>query len=72
LPELNWSLTLRVLSAFARPTLNQDAATDLSDYYLERNEVAHQSHCKSWLPKRRQLVKKLLLEGHWGRDDDWY
>jgi len=62
MPELTLDLALRVLRAsFARPTLSEDEATDLIDYYLERNKVAHQSHRKSWLAKHKQLAKKLLL-----------
>ena len=61
-PELTLDMALRVLrSAFARPTLNEQEATDLIDYHLERNRVAHESHRKSWLHKHKQLAKKLLL-----------
>jgi len=61
-PGLTLDLALRVLrSAFARPTLSEDEAIDLIDYYLERNRVAHESHRKSWLAKHKQLAKKLLL-----------
>jgi SRSO17 transposase len=61
-PELTLDLALRVLrSAFARPTLSEDEAMDLIDYYIERNKTAHKSHRKSWLAKHKQLAKKLLL-----------
>ena len=61
-PELTLDLALRVLrSAFARPTLSEDEAIDLIDYYVDRNDVAHESHRKSWLAKHKQLAKKLLL-----------
>jgi SRSO17 transposase len=61
-PGLTLDLALRVLrSAFARPSLSEDEAIDLIDYYVERNRVAHESHRKSWLAKHKQLAKKLLL-----------
>ena len=53
---------MRVLrSAFARPTLSEDEATDLIDYYLDHNAVAHESHRKSWLAKHKELAEKPLL-----------
>jgi SRSO17 transposase len=61
-PELTLDLALRVLrSSFARPTLSEDEATDIIDYHIERNRVAHDSHRKSWLRKHKRLAKKLLL-----------
>lgn len=62
LPELTLDLALRILrSSFARPTLSDDEAMELIDYHLHRNDVAHESHRKSWLAKHKQLAKKLLL-----------
>ncbi len=62
IPDLTLDMALRVLrSAFARPTLSEDEATDLIDYYRDRNRVAHDSHRKSWLAKHKDLAKKLLL-----------
>jgi SRSO17 transposase len=61
-PDLTLDLALRVLrSSFARPTLNEQEATDIIDYHLERNRVAHKSHRKSWLDKHKELAKELLL-----------
>jgi SRSO17 transposase len=61
-PNLTLDLALRVLrSAFARPTLSEDEAIDLIDYYVKRNDVARESHRKSWLARHKQLAKKLLL-----------
>jgi hypothetical protein len=61
-PELTLDMAMRVLrSAFARPTLSEQEAIDLIDYYRERNDVAHESHRKTWLEKHKQLAKKLLL-----------
>jgi hypothetical protein len=55
-------MAMRVLrSAFARPTLSEQEAIDLIDYYRERNDVAHESHRKTWLGKHKRLTKKLLL-----------
>ncbi len=55
-------MALRVLrSAFAKPTLSEEEAVDLIDYYRERNRVAHNSHRKSRLAKHKQLGEKLLL-----------
>jgi SRSO17 transposase len=61
-PELTLDLALRVLrSAFARPTLDEQEATAIIDYHLERNRVAHASHRKSWLARHKQLAEELLL-----------
>jgi SRSO17 transposase len=62
IPDLTLDMALRVLrAAFAKPTLSEDEATDLIDYYRDRNKVAHDSHRKSWLAKHKELAKKLLL-----------
>ena len=61
-PDLTFDMAMRVLrSAFARPTLSEQEAIDLIDYYRKRNDVAHESHRKTWLAKHKQLTKKLLL-----------
>jgi hypothetical protein len=61
-PDLTLDMAMRVLrSAFARPTLSEQEAIDLIDYYRERNDVAHESHRKAWLGKHKRLTKKLLL-----------
>jgi hypothetical protein len=55
-------MAMRVLqSAFARPTLSEQEASDLIDYYRERNAVAHESHRKTWLAKHKRLAEELLL-----------
>ncbi len=62
IPDLTSDMALRVLrAAFAKPILSADEATDLIDYYRDRNKVAHDSHRKSWLAKHKELPKKLLL-----------
>jgi cytochrome c len=55
-------MAVRLLrTALAKPTLSEQEAIDLVDYYRERNRVAHDSHRKSWLAKHKSLAKKLLL-----------
>jgi SRSO17 transposase len=62
IPELTLDMAMRILRvAFARPTLNDDEAIQLIDYHLHRNEVAHQSHRKTWLAKHKRLKEKVLL-----------
>ena len=62
LPDLTLDMAMRVLrSAFARPTLSEQEAIDLIDYYRERNDAAHESHRKTWLAKHKRLAEKLLL-----------
>jgi len=62
LPDLTLDMAMRVLrAAFAKPTLSDQEAIDLIDYYRERNEVAHESHRKTWLAKHKRLTEKLLL-----------
>jgi SRSO17 transposase len=61
-PDLTLDMALRVLrSAFAKPTLSEQEAIDLIDYYRDRNKVAHDSHRNSWLEKNKRLANKLLL-----------
>lgn len=62
IPDLTLDMAVRVLrAAFAKPTLSEQEAIDLIDYYRDRNDVAHQSHRKTWLAKHEQLAKKVLL-----------
>jgi SRSO17 transposase len=61
-PDLTLDMAMRVLrSAFAKPTLSEQEAIDLIDYYRERNDTAHESHRKTWLAKHKQLSEELLL-----------
>jgi SRSO17 transposase len=61
-PDLTLDMAMRVLrSAFARPSLSEQEAIDLIDYYRERNDVAHESHRKTWLAKHKRLADKVLL-----------
>jgi cytochrome c len=48
-------------SAFAKPTLSDQEAIDLIDYYRERNETAYQSHRKTWLQKHKRIKPEVLL-----------
>jgi SRSO17 transposase len=62
IPDFTLDMAMRVLrAAFSRPTLSDDEAIDLIDYYRERNDVAHESHRKTWLAKHKQLAAKVLL-----------
>lgn len=61
-PELTLDMAVRLLrTAFAKPTLSEQEAIDLVDYYRRRNRVARDSHRKSWLRKHKTLAIKLLL-----------
>jgi SRSO17 transposase len=60
-PELTLDMAMRVLrAAFAKPALSEQEAIDLIDYYRDRNDVAHESHRKTWLAKHKRLAKELL------------
>lgn len=62
IPDLTLDMAMRILrAAFARPTLNEQQAIHLINYYRQRNKVAHQSHRKTWLSKHKRLTEKLLL-----------
>ena len=61
-PDLTLDMAMRVLrSAFAKPTLSDQEAIDLIDYHRQRNDVAHESHRKTWLATHKRLGEKLLL-----------
>jgi hypothetical protein len=62
-PELTLDMAVRLLrTAFAKPTLSEQEAIDLVDYYRKRNRVARDSHRKSWLRKHKTLAKRLVLQ----------
>jgi SRSO17 transposase len=62
IPDFTLDMAVRVLRvAFAKSTLNEDEATNILDYYRDRNKAAHNSHRKSWIAKHKQLAKELLL-----------
>ena len=61
-PDLTLDMAMRILrSAFARPTLSEQEAIDLIDYYRERNDTAHESHRKTWLQKHKRIKPEVLL-----------
>ncbi|MEA1950574.1 MAG: IS701 family transposase [Planctomycetota bacterium] len=61
-PELTLDMAMRILrAAFAKPTLNDQEAINLIDYHLERNDVAYESHRKTWLAKHIGLSEEVLL-----------
>jgi len=61
-PELTLPMALELLqSALKRPWLNEDDAIRLTEYHLNRNHIAQQSHRKSWLQKHKTEIPKPLL-----------
>jgi SRSO17 transposase len=51
-PALTLDMAVRLLEAsLPRPKLTEEDALELIAYHLHRNEVAHQSHRKTWLAK---------------------
>jgi SRSO17 transposase len=59
-------LTLRqsfdlVRAALSSPRLSLDEAMQLLEYHVHRNEIATQSHRKSWLLKHQRLQEELML-----------
>ena len=61
-PELTLPMALRLLqSTLKRPQLDEDGAIRLTEYHLNRNRIAHQSHRKSWLQKHKKEIPKPLL-----------
>jgi SRSO17 transposase len=61
-PDFTLSMAVRILqSTFARDRCTEDDAITTIEYYLRRNEAAHQSHRKSWLHKHKRIKAKTLL-----------
>lgn len=51
-PALTVDMAIRLLEAsLPRPELGEDDALNLIEYYVRRNEEAHQSHRKTWLAR---------------------
>jgi SRSO17 transposase len=62
MPELTLPLALELMKAtMSRPTLTEADALRLTEYHLHRNQVARQSHRKSWLRKHKRIKLKPLL-----------
>jgi len=62
IPDLTLDMAMRILrSAFAKPTLSEQEAIDLIDYYRKRNKTAHESHRKTWLRKHKRIKPEVLL-----------
>jgi SRSO17 transposase len=62
LPELTLPMAMQLLqSALNRPHLTEDDAIRLTEYHLHRNNIARQSHRKSWLQKHKKIIPKPLL-----------
>jgi len=61
-PELTLPMAVRLLkSTMSRPTLTETEALRLTEYHLNRNAVARNSHRKSWLQKHKTIKPKPLL-----------
>jgi len=61
-PELTLPMALELVrSALQRPHLSEDEAIHLTEYHLQRNRTAHQSHRKTWLQKNKRPIPKPLL-----------
>jgi SRSO17 transposase len=61
-PELTLDMAVQLLrSAFARRTLTEEDAIRLIEYHLDRNDIAHKSHRKSWLQKHKRAKPEVLL-----------
>jgi SRSO17 transposase len=61
-PQLTLRQSFELLkAALARPQLSLDEAMQLLEYHIQRNEVATQSHRKSWLQKHQRLREELKL-----------
>jgi hypothetical protein len=55
-PALTLDMAVRLLEAsLPRPKLTEEDALELITYHLRRNEVAHQSHRKTWLEKHPEF-----------------
>jgi SRSO17 transposase len=61
-PELTLPMALELVrSSLPRPQLTEEDAIRLTEYHLERNKIAQQSHRKSWLQKHKTTIPKPLL-----------
>lgn len=62
MPELTLPLALELMKAtMSRPTMTEADALRLTEYHLQRNHVARQSHHKSWKRKHKRIKLKPLL-----------
>ena len=61
-PQLTLRQSFELLqAALTRPRLSLDEAMQLLDYHIHRNQIATQSHRKSWLQKHQRLRDELML-----------
>lgn len=61
-PELTLPMAVRLLkSSLSRPTLTETEALRLTEYHLQQNAIARNSHRKSWLQKHKKIKPKPLL-----------
>ena len=62
MPELTLPLTLELMKAtMSRPTLSEADALRITEYHIDRNRTARQSHHKSWKRKHKRIKLKPLL-----------
>ena len=62
MPELTLPLALELMKAtMSRPTMTEADALRLTEYHLQRNQIARQSHHKSWKRKHKRLKLNPLL-----------
>ena len=60
-PELTLDRVVRLLwSAIGRPLLSVEAAIELVNYHINRNQIARNSHMKSWMLKHGNRVEKFV------------
>jgi SRSO17 transposase len=61
-PQLTLRQSFDLLrAALDRPRLSLDEAMQLLEYHVNRNQIATQSHRKSWLQKHQRLRQELML-----------
>jgi hypothetical protein len=61
-PELTLPMALELVRAtLQRPQLTEQDAIHLTEYHLERNKTARDSHRKSWLQRHKAPIPKPLL-----------
>jgi SRSO17 transposase len=61
-PELTLPMAMSLLKAtLSKPVLTAQDALQITEYHLERNATARNSHRKSWLRKHKKVKPKVLL-----------
>jgi SRSO17 transposase len=61
-PELSFDRAYHlVCDGMSRPRLSPEESLRLTEYYLNYNHLAHESHRKSWLKRHKRLATQLRL-----------